>query len=128
MTEEVRYPALRGDVIDALEALADPEYQARVWLDGEFPGDGNYESLDMAVHALYDDAQLDGGAERAIGTVLRDEHEAQALDGVIEAMEAVFTELGGTELPDREIVGALSWPRVVDTAKLALDRMRREAT
>jgi len=124
---DVRYPALRADVLDAIEALADLEYQARVWRDGEFPGEGAYESLDMVVHALYDDAQLDEGAAGAVGDVLRDDDEADALNAVIDAMESVFTELGGTDVSERDVLAASCWPRVVEEAQAALRSLRRQA-
>lgn len=112
MTDEIRYPDLRRDVADAVEALA----------DGELAPEGGL-TWDMVVHALYDDAQLGEGAADAIGDVLRDEREAEAMDGLIKAVEAVFADVG-VEAPIERVLDAPGWPKVVDAAREARELLR----
>jgi hypothetical protein len=126
VTDDVRFPMLRRDVLDAVETLANPEYQARVWRDRQYPGDGAYEGLDMVVHALYDDAQLHNGAGEAVDDLLRDETEAGALDELMHAMDAVFAELGDADVSERKVLKASTWPGVIEAAQRALTAMRRE--
>jgi hypothetical protein len=123
MTDRIAFPDMRREVMVALDHLADREYQQRVWRDRELPGEGGYYSWDMAVHALYDDAPL--GAKVAIGSLLRDETEAGAIDDLIAAIEAVFAELGDPDAPVSEVLEARGWPAVLQAARRAADLLRR---
>jgi hypothetical protein len=54
----VTFPWMRREVIHALAALSDEEYQERVWIRGVFPTADYYDDLDENVHILYDDVRV----------------------------------------------------------------------
>ena len=54
----LQYPNMREEVIDALQALGDPDYQRRVWLKRDWPDPACYDSLDENVHILFDDVDV----------------------------------------------------------------------
>lgn len=115
---------MRRELLDALTALADRDYQRRVWERREDPGVGRYYGWDMAVHALFDDAPLEQGSSSVVGTLLRDEDEARAVDRVVAALNDVFAETG-VEAPVEKVLRSAGWPRVVETAALAAKLLRR---
>jgi hypothetical protein len=74
---DVKYPEMRREVINALIALADPEYQQRVWIDGNYPRDNFYDDLSLNINILYDTVLPDPTPR--IGAVLLDENEVDQL-------------------------------------------------
>ncbi len=79
----------------------------------------------MAVHALYDDTPLGAGASSAIGSLLRDETEAGAIDVLVAAIEAVFAESGDPDDDDRPETDSGALVRRVPLEHAALPRQRR---
>lgn len=41
--------------MEALESLADRDYQQRVWIEHQYPHDDFYDELDLEIHILFDD-------------------------------------------------------------------------
>lgn len=120
--EEIRYPAMRREVLDTLRNLSDPGYQQRVWIDRQFPSPNYYDDFDMVIHTLYDDTTLVDDIGSAIGVILKDEKEARLIGAVIEALEEVFLE--GERYADFEVLRACpSWPKVMATAAAAWEVM-----
>lgn len=55
---DVRFPAMRREVVRALASLADIDYQRRAWVGGEFSEPTVYEDLTMNINVLFDDCYL----------------------------------------------------------------------
>ncbi|GAB3511062.1 SCO4402 family protein [Amycolatopsis cihanbeyliensis] len=120
---QVRFPGMRTVVVEAVEHLADAEYQQQVWVRKEHPHEQMPYTTDDAVHALYDDTSVFEEPEHAVGNVLRNKEEAEALQPLKRALDTVFDELG-TDLDDAEYATAPQWAVVVATARSALAVLR----
>jgi hypothetical protein len=116
---EVRFPQMRAEVIDAVRALADPEYQRRVWIRRELPQPDYYDDLTVNIHILYDDTRVLEEPADTIGDVLRSPGEAAALAPLAQQLDALF-ERYGTDLGDEEYLDTPEWPGVVRAAQSAL--------
>lgn len=116
-TAAVRFPAARRELLSALRALADLEYQRRVWIRRELPTPGYYDELDLEIHVLYDDTCVLPNPELCVGTVIRaSEVEAlRRLDGVL---GPVIDELGNSA--DEDYLAHEDWTAVAAAAKDAL--------
>jgi hypothetical protein len=124
--DEVQYPSMRDEVRVAAEYLADLDYQRRVWRERLPPPDGeNSYTWDLAVHVLFDDTTVARDARGAIGVVLRDEREADAIARLVEAIERAWTEAGGAEASEAELLATLGWREVVGAAAAASREMSR---
>jgi hypothetical protein len=110
---------MRERLVEALEALADPNYQERVWLKRELPADLDDDGLDFVVHFFFDDTDLSRDPLGCVGWFIRDEHEAQLVREVVEALDRVIRDVGPGE-SDQEYLSNKSWPMVVSSARQAL--------
>ena len=115
MTDFVRFPEMRLDVISALRALSDPGQQSS-WGRAE-EGVPYYNDLTLNVHVLYDDCQVLPDPSERVGTVLL-EGEVAALRGVHEALNPLLDEL--REEPDAEYLADRRWPTVMSASAEAL--------
>jgi hypothetical protein len=115
---DVRFPYMRAEIIGAINSLADPDYQWRVWIERIYPHENYYDDFGLNVHILYDDTHVLEDPVGAIGAYLRSQEEAAALIGLAEALDTVFSTLG-TELADIEYVRSPLWGRVVESARSA---------
>jgi hypothetical protein len=106
--------------VRAVEHLADPEFQQRVWVRRELPHPDYAGNFDLAVHILYDDTTVLEDPAGSIGDLLRDQAEAEAMAALGRALDAIFEDLG-TTLSDAEYVSAPQWAAVVSAARAALD-------
>lgn len=116
---EVRFPQMRAEVIDAVRALADPEYQRRVWIRQELPQPDYYDDLTVNIHILYDDTRVLEEPAGTVGDVLRSGDEAAAMVPLARQLDAVFDRYG-TDLGDEEYLNTPEWPDVVRAAQTAL--------
>jgi len=121
---EIKFPDMRRDVLDAVRALADPEYQRRVWLERRYPHEGFFDDFTLNVNTLYDDTQVLENPHQALGDILRTTKEVAAMEDLAQALDALFDRLG-TELSDEEYVGAPEWELVVRAAREALAELER---
>jgi hypothetical protein len=111
----VRYPDMRREVALAVEHLADPEYQRRVWVERTYPSPNYHDDLSMTIHTLYDDTGIATDVQREIGATLLNEREAGLMQKVVRALDDVLAEVGD-QAPDHVILGSDRWPRVVAAA------------
>lgn len=119
MSGNVELPNMRAEVIGALRALSDPEYQHAAW--GKYEsGVPYYDDLDMNVHILYDDTQVLPDPEVAVPSLLY-ESEVSALQAVDAVLGQMIQELG--DRPDAEYLTDPRWPAVVRAAGQALTVM-----
>lgn len=110
------YPDMRKQLVDTARVLADPEYQQRVWIGRQMPEGIDDDSLDYAVHFIYDDTCLADDPREAIGSYVRDENEALAIERLARALDALF-DVHGTDLADVQYVATAEWRAVVAAAK-----------
>ncbi len=116
---QVKYPGMREELEEHLRALADPEYQQRVWVDGEVDGAVQHDEFDYAVHFLYDDTQLARDPNSTIGWILKNASEAEHISVLAQSLEVIFVRYG-TELSDAEYINLSEWHAVVHAARAAL--------
>lgn len=116
MTSRVEFPSMRAEVIEALRALSDPEYQSATWGRYE-PGVDYYDDLDMNVHILYDDTQVLPDPETAVSQVIH-ESEVTALRAVEASLGPMIRDLG--DAPDEVYTSDPRWAGVIDAARAAL--------
>jgi hypothetical protein len=110
---------MRDEVIGAVQALADLEYQRRVWIRQELPQPGYYDDLTVNIHILYDDTRVLEEPADTVGDVLRSDAEAAAMVPMRDQLDALF-ERYGTDLSDEEYLNTPEWPGVVRAAQHAL--------
>ncbi|TQM25871.1 SCO4402 family protein [Nocardia bhagyanarayanae] len=120
---EVQFPEMRANVLSAIRALADREYQQRVWLERQYPHEGFYDDLDQRIHTLYDDCAVLPDPRRRIGTVLIDNDELGALAKLDRVLSPLLDDLGNS--PDSVYVGDPRWGAVLTAARVALAAMTR---
>lgn len=121
----IRYPEMRAEVVEAVRALSDLEYQQRVWVRRELPHPGYHDDFRLNVHILYDDTTVFEDPATAVGDILRGEEEVRALMPLKAALDAVFAE-HGTERTDEEYLGQPGWAAVLDAANKALAVLVRD--
>ncbi|MEV5740226.1 hypothetical protein AB0L30_09230 [Microbispora rosea] len=91
-SRRVQRPEQREDVLNALQALGDRDYQERHWRSGH-----EWPNLTAAVHWLIDDTFIDqAGARALIPQLFRDEQEADRVQLVVDALLRVLNDLGPT--------------------------------
>jgi hypothetical protein len=115
---DIRFPDMRNEIVRAVKALADPEYQWSAWVRRELPP-GRYDEFTHRIHILYDDTQVLEDPECAVGVYLRSVEEANVMRKLASAIDTLFDDLG-TELSDEQYLRAPGWAAVVDAAKEAL--------
>jgi hypothetical protein len=114
----IKYPAMRGELILNLRALADVSYQQRVWVKHERPKEIYEDGFDFAVHFIFDDMALDTSPQHAIGAILYDEAELFAVQEVVAAINEVLADLG-SRTSDKKYISSRYWPKVVAAARQA---------
>jgi hypothetical protein len=113
---DVKYPEMRNELIQHLQALSDVDYQQRVWVLGESDGATVHDEFDYAVHYLYDDTHLAADPASTIGWILRNEEEAISVAKLVEVIETIFQRYG-TDLSDAEYIQLPEWIAVLQAAK-----------
>jgi len=117
----LQYPNMREEVIDALQALGDPDYQRRVWLKRDWPDPASYDSLDENVHILFDDIDVCVDPARWVGIVLHPA-EVEPLKTLGEVFGALIDDLG--DVSDEVYLADPRWSTVVELAQAAYDALR----
>jgi hypothetical protein len=119
-TVNVRFPSMRRDVMFALAAIADREYQSDVWL-GRKPRPGYSDNLDVVVSCLYDDCQVLPDPTSRVGSVLVEGPEVARLRHLGELLDVLLDELQGHD--DAAFLEDLRWCEITETAAVALSAM-----
>jgi hypothetical protein len=117
----VQYPAARSQVMFAVAALSDRDYQEQFWIKQEEPHPGCHDSLDMTVHTLFDDWAVLPNPREAIGAILVDGPEVERLQRLGKALKALIDDL--TDRPDENYVRDRHWSQIVEYARDALSAM-----
>ena len=108
----LEYPTMRDELVEYLQQLTNPHLCR--------PGHSVPDSLDYAVHFLFDDTPLADDPQRAVGYFLLNADEADVVSRVIEALDRLF-QIYGTERSDRFYVRQSEWESVRSAAERALE-------
>ncbi len=114
---------MREEVVSAVRALADSEYQQRVWIDRNYPSPDYFDDFTLNVNILGDAAILDD-PYAVIGYTLASEREAQAMKGLSDQLNRII-EVVGSDSPDSAFLASPLWEGVIEAAKTALETMTR---
>lgn len=117
----VSYPYARWAVMDALASLSDRDHQERVWIGRDLRSPGNVDSLDQAVHTLYDDWAVLPDPRKAIEAILADGPEVERLIILGDTLDRLIDELG--DAPDVDYLAHKDWPTVRTQAGATLAAM-----
>ena len=115
---DVRFPDMRNEVVTALEALADPDYQRRVWLEHEYPSPSYYDDLSLNTHILFDDTRVLPDPTVRLGVILY-AREVEPLRALGQVLDSMIDDLGDSD--DSVYLQDARWPAVVEAARVALD-------
>jgi hypothetical protein len=113
----MRFPEMRAEIIGAVRALADRDYQERVWINKIFPHDNFYDDFSMRVHILYDDTNVMSNPSEAVGTFIY-ENEVASFRELDRSLSPLIDDLDDAE--DAVYLADPRWPQVVQAAKDAL--------
>ena len=117
---DVRFPAMRQQTMTALAALADRDYQQRVWIAREYPREGFYDDLTLNVNTLYDMVLPDPRSR--LGVVLRNDTEVARLTDLEQLLGPLVDDLG--DASDQQYLSDPRWNEVVAAAATALSAMK----
>ncbi|MGW8327721.1 SCO4402 family protein [Streptomyces sp. NPDC055897] len=115
---QVTLPEMRAEVISAVRALADPEYQQRVWIDRIYPKPNFFDDFTLNVNILNDATVLEA-PEAALGYTLASDAEVRAMSALANALDSALNTVG-RDASDAEFMASEPWPGVVAAARDAL--------
>ncbi|MGW1073413.1 SCO4402 family protein [Streptomyces sp. NPDC002537] len=121
--KSVQLPEMRAEVISAVRALSDLEYQKRVWIDRQYPSPGYFDDFTLNVNIL-DDATVLDAPYATIGFTLASDEEAGAMAELAARLDEVLDAVGA-ESPDGTFLASPLWEKVVAAAMGALDVLTR---
>ncbi|MET7460047.1 hypothetical protein [Nonomuraea sp. NPDC005501] len=112
--QRVQWPDKRKDVLEALRALGDRDYQDQHWRSGK-----GWPDLTAAVHWLIDDTFIDQrGARALIPHLFLDQREADLVQTVVDALLHVLDDFGPAA-PDNAYLDHPGWINILHAAGAA---------
>lgn len=116
---KIRYPSMRDETVQFVRQLADIDFQKRVWMQGGVELGRERSTLDGAIHYFFDDTSIADNPHEQIGLCLVSEAEADAVQGIVERLNILLSEVG-KNASDIEFMQHPRWQGVVEAAKMAL--------
>ena len=120
------YWTIRGCVIDAVRVLSDPDYQRKMRVDERGSDPHLIETLDANITTLYDATGVAESPHEHVGTVLRNEQEARAIQALDDVLTP-FLEALPPGADDASIIAIPAWRRVVAAARETLTTLTAES-
>ena len=117
-SSELKYPNMRGELLEYLQGLSDTAYQIEKWGQYNPKGKIKFDCLDLAIHFFFDDTILGEAPEKAIGIFLLNNCEADAVRDVVRKLDFVLKKYGMDE-EDSFYIQTDEWRSVVDASKKA---------
>jgi hypothetical protein len=114
MNDEIKFPEMRLELLEHIQALSDAEYQKRAWAEGDETT--GHDELDYAIHFFYDDTDLALNPHSSIGYILKNEVEAESVKCLMKSIEDIFQKFGRS-LSDAEYISLPEWGNVLSAAK-----------
>lgn len=121
----VTYPSRRRELLLNVSALADRDYQERVWVRQDFPHEGFYDDFDEVIHFFFDDSDLAEDPFNGIGDILLDEEEARLCHRLTSTLDSLLTEYGDS-LSDAQYISTPEWNAIISAAKAFLLKLKDE--
>ncbi|MDH6221681.1 SCO4402 family protein [Streptomyces pseudovenezuelae] len=115
---DVDFPEMRENILSAVRALSDSEYQDRVWVRREYPQEGYFDDFSLNLNILFDDTLVLEEPTLALGKTLRSQEEVAAMTELAERIELVL-KTEGSDRSDAEYMESRHWPGVVESASRA---------
>ena len=115
----MKYPDMYKQLLRHITALADPEYQRKVWVDGDYPPGVQLDNFDLVIHFLFDDTLLAEKPESAIGWFLENKQQAAAVKKIIDRIDRILDDHVDIDT-DEEYIALDEWIGVVEAARDAL--------
>ncbi|GAA1693111.1 SCO4402 family protein [Fodinicola feengrottensis] len=119
MSVDVRFPDMRNQLKSVLNGLRDFRYQEEVWVGKRYPRENFFDDLSETYEILEDLGVLDNPRSR-VGSVLKSEGEADAMEQVAGALSELFARYG-YRLSDDQYLGKPEWAAVIAAAGHAYD-------
>lgn len=116
----VLLPHKRNEMFHYLQALANPDYQERVWVNGDYYPEIGHDSFGYVLTFFFEDTMLAEAPENNVGTILESPEEAQLIRRVCGAILQVI-DVVGDEQPDVEYISCAEWQFVVESASEAIE-------
>ena len=112
----VRHPNMRAEVVVAVQSLADPAYQQRVWLRHKYPHDGFYDDFTQNVNILFDDTGVLPDPASAVGDILH-RSEVDPMAALSNVLDPLINEL--CDATDSQYIDHPQWPHIVRASQVA---------
>lgn len=120
----VRHPSMRAEVVLAVQSLADPAYQQRVWIRREYPQDNFFDDLTQNVNILFDDTGVLPDPSSAVGDILYPS-EVASMTALGNVLDPLIDELGNAD--DAQYLDHPQWSQVVRSAHAAYTALNTNA-
>lgn len=124
---DVEFPEMRENVLSAVRALGDAEYQDRVWIRREYPHEGYFDDFSLNLNILFDDTLVLENPALALGKILRSDDEVSAMTELAERIDLVL-KAEGPDRSDAEYMESRHWPGVLQAASRAYLVLTADAT
>jgi len=118
----------RDALIDRLRDLADRNYQIQAWGNRRFPPGIEYDDAIEAIHFFYDDTRIADETDAMVGTLLKDQAEAEAIKRLISAFDVALNTFFIESVHPREYIDSPEWKDVIQAAIQALVVFTRDET
>ena len=120
----VRHPSMRAEVVLAVQSLADPTYQQRVWIRREYPQDNFFDDLTQNVNILFDDTGVLPDPSSAVGDILYPS-EVASMAALGNVLDPLINELG--DVNDSQYLDHPQWSHVVRLAQAVCTALNANA-
>lgn len=117
--EFVNLPEMRKEIISAVKALSDTDYQQRVWIDQIYPHADFFDDFTLNVNVLYDDTTVLDDPAAALGQTLANDTEVAAMQQLAGRLGDILDSVG-RDADDLAFLQSPLWSGVVTAAQEAL--------
>lgn len=117
------WPWKRQELIEFLKELSDKHFQVYSWIDNceNLPEDG----VVSVIHFLFDDTDLSKDARSEVGTILRNNREADLIKSLCEILDDMIDRLGDSD--SARYIADRRWAEVVEVAGSCLREFLKPA-
>jgi hypothetical protein len=110
----------RDEMFHYLQALANPDYQQRVWVNGEYLPEIGHDGFGYVITFFFEDTMLAEAPQNNVGTILESPDEVPLIANVCDALANVVHVMGD-DRTDAEYIRSPHWRAVVMAAADAIE-------